>query len=68
MAMQPHQQRVVDERDDLVEKLGKLGDFVASNPIFKKLPSDEQERLLAQHGFMSEYARVLSERIAAFPS
>lgn len=64
--MEAHQQRVVDEKNELDSKFSKLSDFIAQSPIYKKLPSDEQERLLAQHGYMAKYSRILGERIAAF--
>lgn len=65
--MLPHQQRVVDERNDLVDKMAKLYDFIdEENPIFSKLDEAEKERLIRQHGYMSKYAETLDERIAAF--
>lgn len=64
--MAPHQQRVVDEMNELDEKLGKLASFLAT-PIFIGLQADEQKRLIRQHGVMLEYSAILSERIAAFP-
>lgn len=64
----PHQQRVVDEKEALDEKLEKLSTFKASNPIYFKLPDAEQHRLARQLVLMMEYSEVLGERIAAFPS
>lgn len=64
--MKPHQQRVVAEHAELDEKLGKLEAFF-SNVLFKSLPTDEQERLRRQHELMLGYAKVLEDRIAAFP-
>lgn len=66
MTYAPHQQRVVDEKAELDEKLGKLHDFIQGNPIFKTLPEDEQKRLQRQDLVMAEYSQILSERIAAF--
>ena len=66
MSLQPHQQRVVDEKADLDDKLGKLHDFIQENPTFKALPEDEQKRLQRQDLVMAEYSQILSERIAAF--
>lgn len=64
-AMQPHQQRVADERAELIDKLTKLGNFF-SMPIFAGLPADEQERLRSQHTAMQTYAEILGARILAF--
>ncbi len=64
--MQPHQQRVVDEKNELDEKLTKLNAFVSAGTIFDTLASAEQERLRRQAGIMAEYSAVLGERIEAF--
>lgn len=63
--MQPHQQRVVDEKKDLDDKLAKLLAFF-QNPIFTGLSEAEQSRLRNQARFMDGYSAVLGERIAAF--
>jgi hypothetical protein len=65
--MPPHQQRVVDEQKELLEKLNKLRAFIESSPIFKKLPYDEQGRLKIQRFLMQEYLAVLLDRIDNFP-
>lgn len=64
--MQPHQQRVVDEKDALDEKINKLDQFLDGD-IFKGLPIKEQDRLVKQLHFMRQYYSILGERIAAFP-
>ena len=64
--MQPHQQRVVDEKTELDEKLAKLGEFIESSPIFAGLPDGERKRLVRQKSCMGEYSEILGERIAAF--
>jgi len=64
--MQPHQQRVVDEKTELVTKLDKLKVFIMENPIFKTLSADEQKRLIRQYDVMFEYAIILKARIEAF--
>ena len=66
MPYAPHQQRVVNEKTELDDKLGKLHDFIQENPIFKTLPEDEQKRLQRQDLVMAEYSQILSERIEAF--
>lgn len=61
----PHQQRVVDERAELTDKLDKLSPFL-NTPIFASLDQAEKERLTTQHEAMSIYADILRDRIAAF--
>ena len=63
--MQPHQQRVVDEKTELDEKLKKLDAF-GRTELFASLPADEQGRLNRQHSVMEKYSAILGERIAAF--
>lgn len=65
--MQPHQQRVVDEKTALDEKRAKLSEFTTiRNSFFVGLPAVEQERLIRQRGLMEQYSAVLGERIAWF--
>jgi len=66
--MEPHQQRVVDEKTELDDKREKLSAFKASNPLYVKLPEDEQHRLSRQLAVMTEYSEILGERIGAFPA
>ena len=66
--MQPHQQRVVNEKKELDEKLDSLKAFIETSPIFKSLPADERGRLGKQFDVMAAYSRILSQRIAAFPA
>jgi len=63
--MEPHQQRVVDEKNELDERLAKLNEF-GKGEIFPTLPEAEQARLKKQSGLMDELSVVLAERIAAF--
>lgn len=63
--MEPHQQRVVTERDELNEKLAKLTTFITGpSPIYVGLPDAEKLRLSRQLTYMTEYSNVLDERIA----
>jgi hypothetical protein len=64
-ALQPHQQRVVDEKRDLDEKLEKLVAFTRS-PTFADLDSGERNRLDQQAATMAMYSDILGDRIAAF--
>ncbi|TDS73412.1 hypothetical protein [Comamonas sp. JUb58] len=63
----PHQQRVVDEKHELDEKLQKLTTFINSEK-FAEIVKDEDERgrLVCQEDVMKDYSAILAERIAAF--
>ncbi len=63
--LQPHQQRVVEERAELEERLGKLQSFITGEK-FASVPDAEQGRLVLQHHIMNALALVLKQRIAAF--
>ena len=63
--MQAHQQRVVQEKNDLEVKLKRLNEFLKTE-TFAGLGEAEQYRLLRQSGIMADYSAVLAERIEAF--
>ena len=63
--LQPHQQRVVEEKAELDNKLAILEDFF-SDPIFNNLTKKEHVRLHWQAAYMTSYRDILAERIAAF--
>lgn len=65
MNLQPHQQRVVDERAELDGRRAKLLDFM-DGPIHANPSLAEKMRLGRQLKAMSEYSDVLGERIDAF--
>ena len=65
-AIPAHQQRVLDEKRELDERLSKLDAFILDNPLFAKLSSDEQELLARQSMAMAVYSGILDERIACF--
>jgi hypothetical protein len=64
--LQPHQQRVVDEKTELDKKASALSDFIGTNPIFDTLDTAEQERLREQNDVMWQYSEILGARISAF--
>lgn len=64
--MKPHQQRVVDEKKELDDKIDKLVKFIYGGNVFSDLPEEEQARLMRQHLAMVEYSTILGERIDAF--
>lgn len=67
-AIQPHQQRVIEEKADLDAKITRLADFIVFSPTYKILGSAEKDRLNRQHAAMRTYSGVLRERIEAFES
>jgi hypothetical protein len=64
--MEPHQERVHEERKQLLERWVALTAFMES-PTYAALPVDEQRRLVRQQHVMSIYINILDERIAHFP-
>lgn len=63
--MQPFQQRVIDEQQQLSDMLTKLREFFET-ATFDGLPEAEQMRLIAQADFMEGYETMLLARIEAF--
>ena len=64
--LQPHQQRVVEEYNELVEKTSKLGAFILDNPIYRSLEEVEQEDMKKQYDAMCIYCDALESRIKRF--
>lgn len=64
--MAPHQQRVIDEKNELDERAHKLSQFIGNNPTFEDLDPAEQERMKVQNDLMWQLSEVLGHRIAAF--
>lgn len=64
--MEPHQQRVVDEKQELDERAAKLSDFIGNNPLFEAIDPEEQERMKLQNDIMWQLSEVLGQRISAF--
>ena len=50
--MHPSEERVINEKRELEEKLVRLGDFILTNSIFKKLEAEDQELLCVQRHIM----------------
>ena len=63
--MKEFQQRVVNEKAELDEKLEKLCLFCYGH-TFETLPLMERERLNQQRHIMTSYSAILGARIAAF--
>lgn len=65
--LQPHQQRVVEEKAELDERLTKLIQFREGNGTpYQRLSGAEQNRLHQQSVVMRQYSSILADRIAAF--
>ena len=63
--LKPHQQRVVDEADELRTRLEKLSAFIGGE-VYLTLDEGERSRLSRQAAVMCDYLDILTERIAAF--
>jgi len=63
--LQPHQQRVVEERNELIDKIEKLHSFTKTE-TFNSLPDEEQSLLFKQEKEMKKYADILKQRIDVF--
>ena len=61
----PHQLRVLEEREELSDRITKLEAF-ANSPTFRQLDSVEQGLLTTQTYYMIQYEEVLKERIQWF--
>lgn len=62
--IQPHQQRVINERRELGDKMDKLHTFTRG-ATFKTLSEAEQSRLHNQLSVMNVYEDILRQRIEA---
>jgi hypothetical protein len=65
MQFQPFQQRVIDEKRELDEKLSKLISFIKAD-TFQELDSINQSLLRRQAGIMQDYSDTLELRIKKF--
>lgn len=64
--MLPHQQRVVDEKNELFDKIDKLDVFIKTNPIFGQMEQQDKELLEEQLQHMNAYWNVLRQRVESF--
>jgi hypothetical protein len=65
MALQSHQERVIAECEGLEKRTTALANFCRSEK-FREVDVVEQDRLMRQLSHMTEYLRVLTERVGAF--
>lgn len=63
--MKPHEQRVIDERQELNIKWVALVAFLWSD-FFKSLDTDQMNLLIEQEEVMKQYLSILDKRIALF--
>ncbi len=63
--MQPHQQRVVDEKAELDDKITKLKAFTEGG-VFQSLDKLDKDLLESQLVVMVPYSAILSQRIGRF--
>lgn len=60
--IQPFQQRLLDEFNDLTDKVNKLTAFIMYNPIFPKLGEEEAKDMIGQLMAMKYYQECLRSR------
>ncbi len=63
MILEPHQQRVVDERAELAQRVDKLEAFTGGD-VFRGLPAAERWAMVDQLQAMRGYRNALDRRIA----
>lgn len=61
-----HQQRVLDEKQELDMRITKLDEFIERNPLFNGLSASERGRLKRQLDVQRELSVILAERIDNF--
>lgn len=64
----PHQQRIVDEKLQLDEKIVNLQKFIETNTLFNELSDYEKHDLTQQFNTMLNYSVILQRRINRFNS
>ena len=52
-----------NEQKELCAKIEKLGEFISKNPIFDKLPKEEQYDMKLQLGTMELYSSIIQNRL-----
>lgn len=64
--MQPHEQRVVTELEELKTKWNALWGFIDHNPAFNDMEEQDRDLLVEQAGIMEQYMQILESRISRF--
>lgn len=65
MSLEPYQIRVIQEKQELDQKLEKLTTYLESRH-FAELPFDDKWLLREQRDVMKAYSRILGSRIQKF--
>lgn len=65
-SLPPHQQRVLDEKQELDIRITKLDEFIERTALFRQLDSGEQARMRRQLDVMRELSVILGDRISVF--
>lgn len=63
--MEPHQLRVIEERDELKEKADKLSAFIGT-ALFMDIEKEERDKLHEQLTVVNVYLSILNDRIDNF--
>lgn len=63
--MEDYQQRVIDEKKELITKINNLTYFISTD-TFELLPMEEQKRMIHQKIIMEKYINILTDRINFF--
>lgn len=63
--LKPYQERVVDEKQELDERIEKLRVFFNTD-TFQELADRDKYLLVQQSGVMTTLSRILGDRIARF--
>lgn len=66
--MKAFQDRVVEEKRQLDDRLAKLRFFIHAKDTYAQLPQAEQMRMSEQLEVMTRYSTILGERIKNFTS
>ena len=64
--MNEFQERVINERKELNDKMIKLHEFITNNTIFRSLSEEDQLLLKDQYRVMRQYSDILDRRIERF--
>jgi len=60
------QQNVIDECNQLIDRIVELAGFMLKDPVYATLLAEEQNRLKQPLATMLSYRMILKERIARF--
>ena len=61
--MKQHVERMLNEQEELCDKIAKLGDFISHSQVYDNLSKDEKYDMLLQHKAMTMYSNILQNRI-----